>query len=137
MPLTEELDESFYVSYAQWLTSNLQDRDAAKYLVGRLRDVWVRGSVPDLYAVMNVVYLLEDPSFYDLLIDGLRRNDERIASEAAVIVCGLLGKGAKFGPELPDVLTEFGSLFPQWRTLVRLGLRVIGGPNADSGEDLA
>lgn len=112
--------------YETWFVDG-QRRDfiLERELAAAYRGAWTSGDADDRGAVLDFIFDRRDREGFDLLIEGLRSDDARRASNAAVIVSALINEGFDMGPSIRKDLAGFGARFPEWTGVCRAASRFL------------
>jgi hypothetical protein len=120
--------DSFASLYTVWLDgADARRHGAERTLIETYRKAWESGDYGDQQAVLHFILLREEIEGFDLVVEGLRSRDARLAGVAEAVAFGLLKKGHDLGSQARDALREFSERFPEWADLGRDTSRHLGG----------
>jgi hypothetical protein len=116
----------FVQLYERWMCDEFpRDADIERQLKELSTETWQHGDAVDRAYVLNFLSISRSEEGAELMVEGLKSSDRRLAEAAAFHAWCDIEKGRDFGLDIREVLEDYRDRFPErggvaWYTLCAL-----------------
>lgn len=107
-----------------WLDkTDIRRESAETTLAQSYREAWDSGDALERYLALQFVLLRQEKAGFDIVVEGLRSHDSRLASAAEAAAFSLVVQGHDLGYGIRGALQEFMTRFPEWSDVTQALVR--------------